>query len=147
MSKVSAIYHIVFCTKDRLRTLNLRSIDSLYRYMWDRLKQHGCYLYRIGGIENHVHILVDVSPTISLSDMVMDLKAVSSAWIKSSGLFPEFESWARGYYAASVSFSDRDSVIEYIKNQVLHHYDVSWESEMEVLCGRIGKSMYGAELS
>ena len=142
MSKVSALFHIVFTTKDRKNTLVNRNVEELYRYLWNRLKYKGCYLYRIGGIENHVHLLVDVSPTISLSALVNDLKANSSAWLKASGSFPAFESWSRGYYAGSISFKDRDSVIEYIKSQRIHHLGQSCEVELESLCGAIGMKMF-----
>ena len=142
MSKVSAIFHIVFTTKDRKNAHDLQHIEELYRYLWNRLKYKGCYLYRIGGIENHIHILVDVGPTISLSAMVNDLKANSSAWIKASGSFPAFECWSRGYYAGSISFKDRDGVIEYIKNQRIHHLGQTCEAELESLCGAIGQKMF-----
>ena len=142
MSKVSALFHIVFCTKERTNTLNLQNIEALYRYLWNRLKHKGCYLYRIGGIENHIHILVDISPTISLAALVNDLKANSSAWLKSCGLFPAFESWARGYFAGSISYKDRDGVIEYIKNQRLHHHGLSCDDELERLCVEVGLKMF-----
>ena len=142
MSKVSAIFHIVFTTKGRKNVLDNRHIEELYRYLWNRLKYKGCYLYRIGGIENHIHILVDISPTISLSAMVNDLKSTSSAWLKANGSFPAFDSWSRGYYAGSISYRERDSVIEYIKNQRIHHLGQTCETELESLCGEIGLKMF-----
>lgn len=62
-------------------------------------------------------MLIDLSATVALSDVVGRVKSVSSILLKKSEKFPLFDGWGEGYYAASVSLSERDNVIEYIKNQ------------------------------
>lgn len=134
MSKVNALYHIVFCTKGRAMTIEDRFKEHLYRFLWKLIEQKGCHLYRIGGIPNHLHILLDLNPRVALSDLVRDLKANSSAWMKREMMFPNFNGWGKEYFAATVSYSDRNSVIEYIKSQQTHHGFTDCADEFRRLC-------------
>ncbi len=72
-------------------------------------------MYRINGIEDHIHIFSDLHPSISLADYVKDIKVASSLWMKESGKFPEFNGWQDGYGAFTYSISEKDRVINYIK--------------------------------
>lgn len=74
MSKVSNPIHAVINTYGRRMTICNHNREALYRFIWSVLKSHGCYLYRIGGIANHVHILFDLNPNVALSDMMRDIK-------------------------------------------------------------------------
>jgi REP element-mobilizing transposase RayT len=76
------IYHIVFATKHRERVLNKARREDLFRYLWGIVKNHESHLFRINGIEDHVHILTSLHPTVSLADFVKAIKAGSSKWIK-----------------------------------------------------------------
>ena len=67
MSTVNALFHIVISTKYRKMTLTSVYRKDLYRYMWSLIEEMHCKLLRIGGIENHVHILVDLSSSVSLA--------------------------------------------------------------------------------
>ena len=91
----------------------------------------GSKLVRIGGIENHIHFLVDLSSTDSLAELMRDIKQLSSKWAKESGLFPQFQGWGREYFAFSVGFREKEIVIEYIKNQITHHKGLTYEEEMK----------------
>jgi len=70
---------------------------------------------------DHIHILVGLHPTLSLSDFVRDLKTSTNSWIKQSGKFPDFQSWGEKYGAFTLRYQSRQRVIEYIKNQRKHH--------------------------
>lgn len=70
MSKVKALYHIVFCTKRREMTIPLEHIDELYRFIWYEIKDQNCRLIRIGGIQNHLHLLIDLHPSMALSNLM-----------------------------------------------------------------------------
>ncbi|MFD1141529.1 transposase [Larkinella insperata] len=89
------LYQIVFGTKYRKPTTN----EALYRYIWGVLENKNCRLFRINGVGDHVHILCDLHPAVALANLVKDVKAGSSIWMKQSGLFPDFEGWAVGYSA------------------------------------------------
>ena len=138
MSKVVSLHHIVINTKNRHMTINANHAEDMYRFITSIVKRNNCFLCRIGGIENHIHILVDLSPTVSLSHLVWDLKRSSSDWAKKSGLFPEFVGWGKEYGAFSVSNSHRDAVIQYIISQPVHHNRVTFEDEYRRLAERNG---------
>ena len=129
MSKVTALYHIVFVTKNREMTISQPNEEKLYRFIWSVIKSSGSSLLRIGGIPNHIHILLNLNPTIALSTLVRDIKSRSSRWMKLSGDFPQFTSWASEYYASTISFEEKTAVIEYIKSQKKHHLGNSLDDE------------------
>ncbi|MDE6651486.1 MAG: IS200/IS605 family transposase [Paramuribaculum sp.] len=129
MSKVTALYHIVFVTKNREMTIPQPNEEKLYRFIWSVIKSSGSSLLRIGGIANHVHILLNLNPTTALSTLVRDIKSRSSRWIKLSGEFPHFTSWASEYYASTIRFDEKSAVIEYINSQKKHHLGKSLDEE------------------
>ena len=123
-------YHIVFGTKNRVRALDKARRDDLYRFIWGVLKERNCHLYRIGGIEDHLHILTSLHPSIALADLVKEIKTASSAWIKGKSVFPAFDYWQEGYGAFTVAAEARPALIEYIKNQEQHHQGVDFVDEL-----------------
>ncbi len=131
MSKVNSLHHIVINTKNRVPTLDIANIEHLYRFIWSRIKHRNSRLIRIGGIENHIHLLVDLSSSDSLSDLMRDVKQLSSKWARESGLFPEFQGWGREYFAFSVGYREKEVVIDYINNQRRHHMGCTYEEEMQ----------------
>ena len=102
------------------------------------IKNKNCFLYRINGMEDHLHILCDLHPTIALADFMRDIKTSSSIWLKKSGKFPEFEGWADGYAALTYSWTDKEMIIDYIKNQQEHHKVESFEDELRRLLKEFG---------
>lgn len=133
MSKVTAYYHIVFCTKDRRMTIPLERKDNLYRFIWKIIQESSCDLIRIGGIQNHVHIFLNLKPTVSLAKLMQDIKSRSSNWMKESGLFPNFTGLSSGYYSCTLSPRDKKSLIEYIINQEHHHLGTPLDKEISTL--------------
>ena len=138
MSKVVSLHHIVINTKNRHMTIESGHAEDMYRFMTSIVKRNGCFLCRIGGIENHIHLLVDLAPTVTLSHLVWDIKRSSSEWAKKSGLFPGFVGWGKEYGAFSVSNAHRDAVIQYIIGQHEHHKRVSFDDEYRRLAERNG---------
>lgn len=131
-------YHIVFSTKERIPALTADHREELFRYTWGILKNKNCHLYRIGGVEDHIHILTDLHPTISLADLVREIKTSTNKWIKENSVFPKFTHWQDGYSAFTISHSDKDAVIEYIKNQEHHHRKLSFREELRELLKKYG---------
>ena len=123
------LYHIVFSTKHRQPTIQQSSEKELYKYIWSLIKNKGCILYRINGMEDHIHILTEVLPSIALSNFVRDLKTSTSIWMKQSGNYPLFTGWSEGYCVLTYTYRDKDMVINYIKNQQEHHKRISFEDE------------------
>ena len=144
MSKVQNLTHIVFNTKNRKMTITNDFREDVYRFIWNECKKMNCYLVRINGIPNHIHILVDINPSIALSDFVKKIKQQSSNWMKECGKFPDFEGWGREYGAFSVSESAKSAITEYIIGQQEHHNIYSFEDEYKELCSNSG--LYLSEL-
>ena len=132
------IYHIVFCTYNPENTLPSEQHEVLYKYIWGIIKKRKGLLYRINGTENHIHILSDLHPTVSLSEFVKDIKTGTNFMMRESGDFPNFTSWAEGSCALTYSMKEKDKLISYIKNQKEHHKKHSFEDEYRSLLNEHG---------
>jgi REP element-mobilizing transposase RayT len=127
------LYHLVFRTKNNLPTIRQDNVNELYSYITGIFKNKNSHLYRINGIEDHLHVLTDMHPSIAPADFMRDIKVSSSIWMKSSKLFPSFKGWADGYGSFTCSYSDINRLIEYIKNQQEHHKKVTFEEEYRMI--------------
>ena len=131
-------YHIVFSTKDREPVLKAHRREDLYRYIWGILRNRQSHLDRINGVEDHLHILTSLHPSVSLADLVKDVKTGSSRWIKEGGVFPRFSHWQDGYAAFTHSKTEINPLIEYIKGQEGHHRRTSFVEEYRKLLEEAG---------
>ena len=131
-------YHIVFGTKFRNKAIYNEHSHLLYKYVWGFVENKKSKLYRINGSEDHLHLFVDIHPTIAISNFVKDLKVSTSLWLKEKPEFNKFDGWAEGYASFTISHSNINSVIEYIKNQKEHHKIVTFKDEYEALLKEFG---------
>ena len=127
------LYHFVFFTKHRERTIVPDQKKRLFSYLHQLLTNKNCHLYRINGVEDHLHILTHVHPTIAISSLIKDIKLASDDFIKKEDLFPKFKGWQDGYGAFSESIKAKDRLIAYIKNQEEHHRKKSFVNEYKIL--------------
>lgn len=132
------LYQIVFRTKNSRKSLNPEHQDELFAYIMGIIKNKNCFLYRINGVEDHIHILSDLHPSIALADFVRDIKTSTSIWLKQTGKFPHFEGWADGYAAFTYSAREKEKLINYIKNQQIHHKKSTFEQELRILLDEEG---------
>lgn len=123
------LYQIVFSTRGREKTMSILGQQDLYKYISGILAKKECHLYRIGGVEDHLHIVTHIPPTICISDLVKDIKLASSSYIKTSSIFLNFRGWQSGYGAFTYAFSAKDNLIEYVKRQVQHHKSETYIKE------------------
>ena len=91
------LYQIVFSTKNREKTLRESGREQLYSYIWGILKKNKCHLYRIGGVEDHLHIITHVHPMVAPSILIKDIKLATSRLIKQEDIFPSFNGWQDGF--------------------------------------------------
>ena len=125
-SYVSSVFHIVFSTKERMQRIRPEHQPRLWNYLAGIGRNHGMQVLAVGGMENHVHMLVVLPSDMALSDAVRTLKANSSRWVRETDrLF----AWQQGYGAFSVSPSQLERVKRYIANQPQHHRTYSFEQE------------------
>ena len=134
MSSYRQIYYqIVFGTKYRKPTINPMHDTALYAYIHGIITKQKCKLYRINGIEDHIHIFCSLHPSLSLAQFVQDIKVASNLWMKSSGKFPLFEGWQVGYGAFTYNIRERDMMINYVKKQKEHHGKETYYDEYKRL--------------
>jgi len=129
MSYTRLLYHIVFRTKYGRNTIPEQHEKELYAYIMGIVSNKKSKLYRIGGIENHIHLLVDIHPTFALSDFMKELKEYSSKWLSKNLNFPDFEGWSVSFAGFTYNLNDKQTIIDYIKNQREHHKTVNFEEE------------------
>src|SRR5262245_21261112 len=142
MSYVSSYFHCVFSTKERrpLITPDLR--DRLWEYIGGIARRHNMKAIEIGGVEDHAHIVLSIPATIALSVALQFLKGNSSKWVHET--FPEHRlfGWQKKYGAFSVSASQLDKVIHYVKNQEKHHRKTTFKEEFLMLLKKHGVQYY-----
>jgi REP element-mobilizing transposase RayT len=129
MSHVQLLYHVIIRTKASQPVLSLEHSDELYRYMWGIIKNKNSVLYRVNGMQDHIHILLSLHPTIALADFMREMKAETSKMLKRTVGFEKFTAWSEGYAALSYSLKDKNTIIDYIKNQREHHKVSSFRDE------------------
>jgi REP element-mobilizing transposase RayT len=136
MPYVSSHFHIVFSTKGREPSIPEKNQPKLWAYMAGIATNHDMRALAIGGIENHIHALISLPATMSISKAVQVLKANSSRWINESRRI-RFE-WQEGYFACSVSRSQIPTVSKYIANQREHHRKRDFAAEIALLLKKHG---------
>ena len=115
------IYHFVWATKNRLPLITVTIEERLWPYIGSKCKELGYTLYAVNGIENHMHVLVELAPTIAPADVAKNLKGASSHYInKESGLGDTLY-WQDGYGVVSLRKAEIPKVVRYIQRQKEHH--------------------------
>jgi REP element-mobilizing transposase RayT len=127
------LYQIIFSTKNRKPSLIKENRKELYKYIWGILKNKNCHLIRLGGVEDHLHILTHLHPSLSLSRLVKDIKVGSNSFIKQNQLFPDFTGWQEGYAAFTYANKEKGKLIHYVKNQEKHHKKTTFKEELTSL--------------
>jgi putative transposase len=127
------LYHLVFRTKENRPVINHKHSPELYAYISGIIRKKNSHLYRINGVEDHLHILTDIHPSIALADFIREVKVSSSMWMKSCGHFPAFNGWSEGYGSFTCSFMDMGTIINYIKSQQEHHQKKTFDQEYRSL--------------
>jgi REP-associated tyrosine transposase len=126
--------HVIFGTKDRRKTITQDLQPRLWAYLAGIGKNHDIGMLAVGGTEDHVHILLHLPPKIPLAKAVVLFKSNSSKWMNEATEF----SWQEGYGAFSVSASNLDAVIRYVRNQRQHHRKLGFEEELRAILQKHG---------
>jgi putative transposase len=123
------IVHCVWSTKHREPNILADWERDLWSYIGGIARNQNIHPIQIGGIENHIHALVEPPKSMNLPDLLQILKTPSSSWINRSEKMPAHFNWQDGYGAFSVSPSLVPRVVKYIRNQREHHRHKSFEEE------------------
>ncbi|MDX2217096.1 MAG: IS200/IS605 family transposase [Oculatellaceae cyanobacterium bins.114] len=123
--------HLVWATWDRLPLITPDIREPLYNVMIYECQQMGCHVIAIGGIEDHVHLLVRFPATVAIASLVKQIKGSSSHSVEHQSKPDSFFKWQGSYAAFTVNSQDLNSVATYIQNQADHHHKqthvLSWE--------------------
>ncbi len=133
MSYVSSYYHCVFSTKERRPLITPALAERLRPFLGGIARQNKMKAVEIGGVEDHVHILLSLPATMAISKALQLIKGGSSKWVHET--FPEHRlfAWQEKYGAFSVSESRVESVMQYIRGQVEHHRKLTFQEEFVAL--------------
>lgn len=133
---LSLHYHLVFSTKDRRPFIRPDWRSRFHDYLGGTVNGLDGISQQVGGVADHVHLLVGLKATHCLADFMRELKKASSAWARTN-FEPEF-AWQDGYAAFTVSASVRERVLDYIRRQEEHHAQRDFASELKELLEKHG---------
>jgi REP element-mobilizing transposase RayT len=130
--------HIVFATKERRPFLTPVIQSRLWAYLGGIARENKIKALAVGGVEDHVHMLISLPATLSIAKAVQLIKGNSSKWIHET--FPEltqFE-WQEGYAVFSIGVSGIDETVTYIRNQAEHHRRATFKEELAAFLKKHG---------
>jgi REP element-mobilizing transposase RayT len=128
--------HVVFAVQDRACVIRTEWKEGLYRYITGIVQKHGHKMLAINGMPDHIHVLIGMRPTQSLSDLIQKVKGDSSRWINDQQLVRGHFAWQEGYGAFSYGKSQVSAVIGYIHNQEEHHRTRTFKDEYQEILKR-----------
>lgn len=130
--------HLVFSTKDRAPVLDATVRPALHAYLATVARNVDCECFRVGGVADHVHLAVRQSRTITMGQLIEELKTSSSKWLKTQSPALAAFAWQRGYGAFSVGPSDLNALLHYIDIQEEHHKTRTFQDEYRAFLKKYG---------
>ncbi|MBU0639989.1 MAG: IS200/IS605 family transposase [Planctomycetes bacterium] len=127
------LYHIVFSTKHRANSITVELQPRLYEYVGGTIRGERGIAHEIGGVADHVHLLIQWRTDEALATLLRRLKAGCSRWVHAEFPTQRAFAWQEGYAAFTVSPSQFETVQEYILNQPAHHQRLGFVEELKAL--------------
>jgi REP-associated tyrosine transposase len=125
------LYQLVFGSKDHLPFLSSENQGILFAYIAGILKNKSCHSYIVGGAINHIHIITHIHPTVCPAYLIKDIKEATHHFArKDKSLFLRFPGWQVGYSGFTYHISSKDALINYVKNQAVHHKAMTYKEEV-----------------
>jgi putative transposase len=134
---LSLHYHLVFATKNREAVIAPEWRARMHEYLGGTISGLGGFSQGVGGVADHVHLLVGLKATHCLADVMREWKKASSAWVHEQIGLQSF-AWQEGYAAFTVSAPARPAVRQYIANQEEHHRGRSPRDELLDMLAKAG---------
>jgi len=138
MSFVKIWVHLVFSTKNREGLLPKEIRYEVHKHIMENCKEKNIFLQAINGYTEHLHCLISLGKDQSIAQVAQLVKGESSFWINRNQLIPVKFMWQDDYYAVSVSESRVATVVNYIKNQEIHHSKKPFSSEIDEFMKKYG---------
>lgn len=134
---LSLHFHVIFGTKDRVPMIAPEWSERLHAYLGGTVKNAGAIPEAIGGVADHVHLLIGLPATLALAAVVREVKAVSSRWIHEEMKINRF-AWQEGYGAFTVSPTHCEAVRKYVAGQEEHHRAKTFQEEYVLFLRKYG---------
>jgi REP element-mobilizing transposase RayT len=132
------VIHVIFSTKDRHAFLDPDTRTKLHAYLATVARNADCECYRAGGMTDHVHLGIRLSRTVTIAELVENLKTSSSKWLKTQSPALKSFSWQLGYGCFSVGPTDMDALCAYIDQQEEHHRKRTFQEEFRMFLKKYG---------
>jgi putative transposase len=132
-SLANVLVHIIFSTKNRAPFIKPDIEHELFPYLASIFKAHGCPSHQIGGSDDHIHIVCSLSRTLTIADLLVEVKKSSSKWLKTKGQEYRNFAWQNGYGAFSIGQSQLSVVKNYIASQREHHHKKTFQEEFRAI--------------
>jgi REP element-mobilizing transposase RayT len=132
------LIHLIWSTKDRHPWLEPGIREKVHAFLAGAVRQCDCEAYRVGGVADHVHLAVRLSRTLSVADLVKEIKTASSRWLKTQASTLADFSWQQGYGAFSVGMRQKEILLHYIDNQEEHHRTGTFQDEYRAFLTKYG---------
>jgi putative transposase len=127
------LIHVIFSTKDRAPFLKPTIRPNLHAYLATVVRNLDCECFLAGGVEDHIHLAIGLSRTITIAKLIEQLKTSSSMWLKTQSPNLTNFAWQRGYGAFSVGPSDLPALKQYIATQEQHHKKYTFQDELRAI--------------
>ena|ERR1035441_600142 len=124
----SSIFHCVFSTKERRKLIVPEIQARLWAYMGGVAREHQMKALSVGGMEDHVHLLLSLPSSMPIAAAMREIKSASSLWMHQSCQIEGFE-WQEGYGAFSIGWTQVNTTLEYIARQQEHHRKRDFQAE------------------
>lgn len=138
MSYNQLLYHIVFSTYMRRKTIDVEHDAELYSYISGIVKHLKGFVMAINGMPDHVHLVASLPVDHPLSYYIKEIKQSTSLWLRSNSNFPDWEHWSKGYAIITCSPLAIDPVLNYVRAQKEQHKKASFEDELRQMLSMLG---------
>jgi putative transposase len=123
------LYHVVWSTKERRSLIPFSCKQRVFEYIGGAFRTKGCIPHQIGGMSDHIHVLLSIPPKYEVSEIMRDIKVCSSKWISNVLQDCQPFAWQEGFGSFTVSSSQKEVVMRYILNQEEHHKKWTFKEE------------------
>jgi putative transposase len=125
------LYQIVFGSKNCTPFLTTKNQENLFNYIAGIARNKKCIPYSINGHRNHLHLVVYLHPSVSLADLIRDIKKGAHDWmLKNMNSYLSFPGWQVGYAAFTYDCHAKSNLINYVNNQAVHHKKLTFQKEL-----------------
>ena len=124
-------YHLVWATKKRQPLITADKEPKLYNYIIGKADTLGSIIHAIGGVENHIHLIASIPPSLSVANFVKNIKGSSAHYLNHSLTNSDLFIWQRGYGVFSLGGKQLPQAVDYVLNQKAHHLQGTTISSLE----------------